>query len=262
MEITQTRADVTLLTPTGYRPEAFALCEYWMSRQNFTGKAQWIVVTDETDASGAAVDRCVMGQYVIHRRPRGNDPPHTLSANLRVGLPAVTSDRLLIIEDDEYYAPDYVETMMQWLEEAPLVGEAGPLYYHLPQRKWKRSSIDRHTTLSRTGLQREVYTALAGACRSDGWLVDGRLWRAAWRGERMLRRQQRPLSLGIKGMPGRPGQTGPWSGRWAGWQADPDLAQLHEWLGDDVRPYLPYIGPSRRVTVAVPPRDSGPRQTT
>ena len=37
---------VTLITPTGYRPEAFGLCIEYVWRQTYNGPLQWIVVDD------------------------------------------------------------------------------------------------------------------------------------------------------------------------------------------------------------------------
>ena len=37
---------IQLLTPTGMRPEAFALCERWMAAQTYDGPCTWFVVDD------------------------------------------------------------------------------------------------------------------------------------------------------------------------------------------------------------------------
>lgn len=37
---------LTLVTATGARPEAWALCERWMLRQTFAGPVRWVIVDD------------------------------------------------------------------------------------------------------------------------------------------------------------------------------------------------------------------------
>ena len=79
---------VTLITPTGDRPQCFRLCEHWMRRQTYDGTVQWIVVDD-----GHSPTRATQGQIYIRREPQEGDPPHTLCANLRLALPRVAHDR-------------------------------------------------------------------------------------------------------------------------------------------------------------------------
>lgn len=38
--------DLTLLTATGERQEAFDLCQRWMQRQTFEGSVRWVIVDD------------------------------------------------------------------------------------------------------------------------------------------------------------------------------------------------------------------------
>jgi hypothetical protein len=43
-------ADLTLITCTADRPEAFQLCERWMARQTYRGSIQWIVADGDRRA--------------------------------------------------------------------------------------------------------------------------------------------------------------------------------------------------------------------
>ena len=82
---------ITLITPTCNRPEAFALCEYWMSRQTYSGEIQWIVVDDGTESICPT-----RGQSYIRRSPNtGNE--HSLKDNLRDSLIHAQYDKILII---------------------------------------------------------------------------------------------------------------------------------------------------------------------
>jgi hypothetical protein len=225
--ITDTQPDVTIITPTGDRPEAFALCERWLSRQDYSGRVQVIVVDD-----GLIPMPCTMEQQHLRRLPQPDDPPHTLAANLRMALPHVAGDRILIVENDDYYGRAYVSTMLRWLDGADLVGEVGAKYYHLriPGWRWYRSHT--HASLCRTGLSRRALPALAEACASDHPSIDMRLW-AGWRGSRYAFRDQTGgarLCIGMKGLPGRPS---PLHHSLKGYRLDRGFEQLRRWVGDD-----------------------------
>ena len=194
----QPRPLLTLITPTGDRPEAFALCEEWIRKQRYCGKYEWIVVDD-----GQQPTECTMGQHYIRRQPSEG---HTLCANLRAALPHVNGQRLLIIEDDEYYGPDYLSTMMAQLLFADIVGERASKYYFVQERKWIQYPSWHHVALCRIGMTSAVYPELQRAVDdSDHRSVDLRLW-SYWTGSRkvwMDRRGDMRLGVGMKGLPGR-----------------------------------------------------------
>src|SRR5687767_12331328 len=103
------KPDVSLLTATRGRPEAFRLCERWAERQTFAGHIQWIVVDD-----GQRPTMCTMGQQYVRREPslsRGC----TLADNLLAAIPLIESDKIVFIEDDDWYAADYVEIVSRHL---------------------------------------------------------------------------------------------------------------------------------------------------
>ena len=94
---------LTLLTPTGRRQKQFELCEKWIARQTLQD-FNWIV-DDDCDP----VTATTLGQRVIRTQC-----PHlgcTLGWNVRRGLEEGPFDRLLIIEDDCWYHPEYLATM-------------------------------------------------------------------------------------------------------------------------------------------------------
>lgn len=189
---------LTLITPTGDRPEAFALCERWISRQRYQGEIQWIVVDD-----GHTPTKCTMGQLYIQREPMDG---HTLCANLREAIPHIRGDRLLIIEDDEYYGPDYLSVMTAQLQHADFVGERASKYYFVRERKWIQYPAWHHVALCRIGMQSAVYMDLKRAVGdSDHPSVDQRLWNY-WTGSRRVWMDERGdmrLGVGMKGLPGR-----------------------------------------------------------
>ena len=227
---------VTLITATGDRPEAFRLCEFWMSRQSYAGPVQWIVVDD-----GQAPTKVRRGQQYIRREPCKGDPDHTMCVNLRRAWKHIKHDRMLIIEDDDYYAPNYIETMLSWLQQAELVGEVGARYYFVQTRQFRVFTEHEHASLCRSGFRRSVLPLVRKLSSGDDWRVDMKMW-SQWTGPKHLPHASsgRAISVSMKGMPGRPGVTHRLSPNWT-MQSDRDLSQLRTWLGPDHEYYLPYL---------------------
>ena len=214
---------VTVITPTGDRPEAFALCERWMSQQTYTGQIQWIVVDD-----GVEPTTCTMGQTYIRQRPMNH---HSLCRNLRAAIPHIQGECIFVVEDDDYYAPHYLSTMVGRLQRADLVGEFGAKYYYLRHKSFRHNhQSEHHASLCRTGMTRAVLDTLKRC--AFGWhpSVDLRLWRA-WKGRTFTWRDAdgtQSLCVGMKGVEGRHSR---------GWKpsrnavADADLQTLEKWVG-------------------------------
>lgn len=261
--------EVSLVTPTRDRPEAFELCIEWMSRQTYRqrGPVQWIVVDD----GDKAVDQALLerarswGWTVDYIRRASTTEPCTLQDNLLAALNIIRGDGLLIVEDDEWYAPQYMEEMFWRLESSSLVGECNARYYNVRERRWNIAMNTDHVCLCRTGLRHPLYPLLSECARSskrDGDVfVDLRLWATPGKPQLPPAINRRPpspgpsgtpspypppvksifsnrlLSVGIKGMPGRSGLG---SGHRLNSlsQCDPAWDKLIEWIGSDARYYI------------------------
>lgn len=241
---------VTLVTPTGDRPEQFRLLQRWIAQQRYCGPIQWIVVDD------GETPQTPCGTTYIRREPKPDDPRHTLTANLRAALPHIRGDYVLILEDDEYYAPDYVSMMVGALHHGDMAGQQGSRYYWLRHRKFRHGVRESWVSLCRTGFRRSVLPAFQRAIESDHPSVDLRLW-STHTGSRKTWRSRETLNVGFKDGPGRGGNRQP-SGDAA---ADTDLQTLKRWC-PDWQAYLPWLGetqhtePKRHLTYFVYPRSS------
>jgi len=216
---------ITVITPTGDRPDAFALCERWMSQQTYTGPIQWIVVDD-----GVNPTTCTMHQEYIRERPIEK---HSLCRNLRAAIPHVRGECVFVVEDDDYYAPHYLSTMVGRLQRADLVGEFGAKYYYLKHQMFRHNhSTENHASLCRTGMTRAVLETLTRCAQGSHPSVDLRLWRA-WNGSTFTWRDadgSQSLCVGIKGVEGRQSR---------GWRPtrnavrDIGLLTLRKWAGNE-----------------------------
>ena len=231
--------DVTLITPTGDRFEALKYCHLFMSRQDFKGKIQWLIVDDGDIPSGHIFGTIFVGDNItrryIRRRPQDTDPEHTLAINLLAAIPYVQSDRILIIEDDDWYHSSYISKMVEALTMADMAGEPGAVYYHVGARKIHRIGNTQHASLCQTGFTRDVLPKFQEICENNVKFIDILLWKLALSPN--VTRGTKSLSVGIKGLPGRVGIGIGHKPDHANYQDDHNLAQLKELIGDDIELY-------------------------
>jgi len=201
--------NITLITPTGDRPLAFALCQRWIKNQ--TMKAfQWIVVDD-----GKVPMKPYVPMQYVRREPQPNDPKCTLTLNLKVAFSLIKGDKIIIIEDDEYYAPKYVEKISNQLDKHELVGIGNTKYYHLFSGGNYRHGNFYRASLAQTAFRR-TFLALLGQIVNENIgvaLIDSVIWRHTerWKGGCgfvFVDENNDPLYVGIKGLPGRLGIIG------------------------------------------------------
>lgn len=228
---------VVLITPTGGRPEAFALCEKYMKRQTYKGPLTWLLIDDCFPTV-----RPTMGQMYI-RGPRvWQAGLNTQRFNMEEAMKHLPSDTgyIFVIEDDDYYAPNYIEVMVGLLRHAEIAGLSNSRYYglHVP------GSITMHNyghaSLSQTAIRASLIPELISSINSGDLYIDIVLWRQAReKFKSLVLLANTSLSVGIKGMPGRMGITG--SHRDRKYFHDPVQAVLKSWLGADFALYTPYI---------------------
>ncbi len=219
--------EVSLITPTGGRPEAFALCQNWVHHQTYKGSIEWIVV-DDCDPPTPMT----MGQKVIR-------PPERWSAekgssqhdNVLLALGYARGKYIFILEDDDYFGPSYLENQIEHLKDHYLVGETPSRYFHVGARVWREFANDDHASLCQTAFRWELIPLLSKICKERHWLDVtlwhryGRSWGFLYPGDQVV---------GIKGMPGRLGVSRSHIVHHGHeWHEDPNLQQLQQWIGTD-----------------------------
>ena len=194
--------NITLITPTGDRPLAFALCQNWMRKQTLQPD-QWIVVDD----GKIAIEPYVSMEY-MRREPQPNDLNHTLIENLKVAIPLIKGSKIIIIEDDEYYASNYIEVMSTKLDEHEIVGIGRSKYYHLMSGCYAQIGNMHHASFAEMAFQSSFLPEFIKFL-DGGLYLDMRIWRSI-NGNRtyLFFDDDRSLYVGMKGMPGRHGIGG------------------------------------------------------
>jgi hypothetical protein len=255
---------ITAITPTGDRPMAMSLCQRWMTNQTMRPD-QWLVVDDGQVPFVPSVPM----EYV-RREPRAGDPKHTLAINLLQAIPLIKGDKILIIEDDEYYAPNYVEEMAKRLDTGTIAGITQNRYYHLPTGGYYMMHNMGHASLAQTAFTSAFIPTFKGAVEASMFVdfLDIRIWRMAKQslvrsfkfGSRALTTRSRtvgqaskgdlvlfsdadaPLYVGIKGLPGR---NGIGMGHNPGMYPNRDTSGrrvLRQWMPLDYQVYLDAMG--------------------
>lgn len=224
---------LTLLTATGARPEAFALCERWMAAQDYAGSVRWVIVDDGPEPQPVTLARDGWTVEVIRPTPAWEPGQNTQARNLLAGLEVIGEDaRVVCIEDDDHYAPGWLTHIDAQLDHAELVGEGMARYYNVALRVGRQLNNRKHASLCSTAVRGRAIDALRQACQLDAQFIDTGLWRLhpsrhVFGGHRVT---------GIKGLPGRGGIGMGHKPEFNG-TADPDGRLLRKWIGDDAMHY-------------------------
>lgn len=226
---------ISLLTPTGGRPDTFAICEALVKKQTVK-PYEWVVVDDCTPPI-----KCTMGQKYI-RGPRDWYPGlNTQRFNLEEGVKHLTGDVIVPWEDDDWMASNYLEVMSTLINYTDIVGLANSKYYNLLIPGYKNLHNYAHASLTHTVFKAKLLPEFKKAIDSGDLYCDIKLWETVRNKHYpMVLLGNSKLGVGIKGMPGRPGITGSHSS--TDYYVDSrDYKKLQEWIGEDYKFYLPYL---------------------
>tara|TARA_R110002049_G_scaffold281333_1_gene460864 strand:+ start:24225 stop:24884 length:660 start_codon:yes stop_codon:yes gene_type:complete len=190
---------ICLITPTGDRPDAFALCQQYMLAQDYSGDVRWIIVDDGVTATPVTFEREGWEVDVLRLEPM----PRSQARNLLVGMGHVApGGRVAIIEDDDAYAPEYLSHISDWLDSADLVGERFTRYYNVRTGRGQQMKNRDHASLCATAMKGEATEDFCQLLVKLSSALDMTLWRD-FKGSKYL--SDTFYVTGIKGMPGRKG---------------------------------------------------------
>lgn len=221
---------IVVLTTTGGRPTPFSLCQRWMERQTYVGPVKWVIVDDCEPATPIVFDKEGWEVVIVRPQPFWQEGENTQARNLKAGLEHVSEDDfLIIIEDDDYYAPTYLETIISALKRYDLVGESEARYFNVETDVYRSCGNTRHASLCSTAMKGDAIKAFRAVLEKAHTFIDKQLW-STFKGTRRL--YQWNLTCGIKGLPGRDG-----IGRGHRMTGTSNKNVLREWIGQDARWY-------------------------
>lgn len=233
--------NLSIITPTGMRPEAFKLCEKWMARQTLKPD-EWIVVDD-----GFVFTEMTLGQKVIRPEIKWDGKTNTQGRNLKLALEVAKGDLIAFIEDDDWYHSQYLELIMQSYSRSPsfILGEQNAIFYHIGKKKWRALGNKDFCCLAQTVIYKDLIPEILKGITKKEKYLDKYIWNAI-KSEVAYPNIEisfidgyfphNKLVLGIKGLPGRDGIV---SGhKWnSWWNYDPDWSKLKSIIGEDFKEY-------------------------
>ena len=244
---------ITALTCTGDRQLCLDLLTQWVDHQTLQPD-QWLVIDDGQNAYSPNYD-C---EY-YYRRPQEDDPKHTMVINIQYALPMIKGDVIFFFEDDEYYAPDYIKTMVEYIRDYEMIGICKSKYYYLPSRRYFIHDNYDHASLAQTAIKKSLLSEIE-KLPVDNQFIDLDLWGMKRIGTTVIRNKNikvnaelpkglavndgkgflfddadRYLYVGMKGMPGR---VGIGSGHRGVGRFDVNEKILRQWIPKDFETYL------------------------
>lgn len=225
---------LTLLTPTGSRPEAWELCKRWMRNQDYTGQVTWIIVDDGTAPQKMIGFPEHWYILVVYPSPASGD---TTLRNIRQALEYVMDEdpRLVLIADDNYYGPRWLSQCDHALNKFNLAGEARNPRFDLERLMYRRGKNVSHADLWATALRGDAIGALRTLLDAYEWYLDEDLW-YVYTGNKLLTEGEHVVLM--NGLPGRK-RAGAGD---ASLTEVADVSTLRRLVGEDVAHYLQHLG--------------------
>lgn len=241
--------DITIITCTGGRPQAFELCKKYMRGQDFQGSVEWVIIDD----SSKPMEPFTLAgkpdwKVIVYPGPRlWVEGLNTQRFNMEEALHHVVGNHVFVIEDDDFYSSRYLSTLSQHLNYVDAVGLANSRYYGLHVPGFKLLNNYAHASLANTAFDKKLLPLMQKAVNSGDLYFDIVFWRECRDlGVTLSLLANTKLSVGIKGMPGKSGITG--SHRDKDYYVDYSSAKLREWVGLEANNYLPYLKERRGKT--------------
>lgn len=236
------RLPFTVITATGDRPEALDLCASYLRRSTIQ-PFQWLVVDDGMTPynPGGCDYKRREPTPLTHSSECCND--NSIAQNLGFALKHVTFDKIVVMEDDDWYDPNYLETMYNLLDTANLVGEGLTWVYNVKSRLYKRHNNTQHASFCCSGMTTKVVPLMLDICTRDLTYLDMALWTECRHTKHLILEENSHLCIGMKGLPGRPGVT---NGHklidklYRGCTQDVDYSVLQRLVGSDWSKYAEF----------------------
>jgi hypothetical protein len=201
-----------------------------MARQSIRW-TDWIVVDD-----GIVPTRCTLGQRYIRQEP-GLAPSTSFARNIRAGLREHAncrdSEYVFFIEDDDWYGPDYIASLLVGLTSHDLAGESHHCYYNVSERSYYHCGNAEHAALSATACRAALIPDVLSLVDEKNVYLDLRMWNELDCSKHL---QQTRHCVGLKAQAGRPGLA--WGHQQDGFVPDRRGSVLRKWFGVDAQDVL------------------------
>lgn len=199
---------LAIITPTGGRLQQLQTLRNCLKMQIFSEPILWIIVDDMLPYTAESI-RKPNSNYTIHiehPEPTWQQGMNTQFRNLYVAMQVLKKhpeiDRFAIMEDDDCYMPLYLFIMNARLQHYDLIGEGNSVYYNPSIEKLRRMRNMEHISLFQTLFNVRVLDKVINALDAIKF-IDIKL--SAVIPNKHIFQLKIPMSIGIKGLPGRAG---------------------------------------------------------
>jgi|WetSurMetagenome_2_1015567.scaffolds.fasta_scaffold23034_2 hypothetical protein len=208
-----------------------------MKAQTYNGSVIWVIVDDgETITTDFIANDFRKGWTIqkIYPKPVWQKGQNTQGRNLAAGMKEIKKldpEFIFIIEDDDYYSPQYLDQMMLRKQSYDLIGEKNTIYYNVMNKRWCINGNDKWSSLFQTAFTPNVIPVFDKLYNEK--FIDYVLFRKI---KNINLFNAGNLGVGIKGQPGRAG-IGAGHGYIHNMLLDENMVKLRELIGDDFRYY-------------------------
>lgn len=218
---------ITLLTVTCDRQVCITKTFQYILRGICQANIQWLVVDDGTKP--AELPQSSIIQHI--KRQNIKDKAKSFLGNLREAIVNVRYNKVLILEDDDWYSPDYIRLYSQRLDNFQLIGEAPARYYNVKHRCWRTWGNNNRASFCQTAFRAELLPTVYICTHRGTVFVDYRLWEKDVKSKFIFK--DACHCVGIKGMPGRSGIGAGHRPNIKKYHSDKDMNELEKWIGKE-----------------------------
>ncbi len=220
---------ITLITPSVKRPIQFSFLEKYIKAQTVQPD-EWIVCGEDLKNYNFTC-----GQKVINRVAQTYEL--SICENYKALSSAISNDYIFIIEDDDYYAPTYIEVLSQSLDKGnKITGIAPAFYYNIGNRSYFQLGNRTHCSLAATAFHQQIMPFFTMATGCKNIFIDQIFWTHCCRTEKIpsqiiYQSDAKLYQIGLKGM--NFGAAGLGGGHNKQGAPDPDFKVLECWIGQE-----------------------------
>lgn len=234
---------IALITPTGARPQQIKLCKEFMRKQDYEGEVLWVIVDDAIPVTTDHIHLTFRQGWTIEKcfpTPAWKPGMNTQARNLLAGIAEVKKrksvEAIFIIEDDDYYRPEYLRLMVDALSGHCVAGQIRTIYYNPIIYAYSVNPNIHHASLFQLAFTSNLLPTFEHVCDQRMKFIDIGFFKMI-KDKRIHLFDGTPLAVGMKGLPGRAGiGIGHKIGRRM--IKDENKRMLKEWLKED---YIYYV---------------------
>lgn len=206
---------IALITPTGERFNQIKSCVSFMKRQTYKGDILWVIVDDGEKSSISFLDLPINSFpknwkiVTVFPNPKWRLGQNTQSRNLQEGINVVKQysevTNIYIIEDDDFYFPNYLEVMEEKMQGVLAASEIHTIYYNVKTMNFIYNRNSKHGSLFQTAFKPSLIPIFEKVLEEHPKFIDMHFWNLIQTMRINLFKAEKVLSVGIKGLSGRPG---------------------------------------------------------